>query len=62
MNKLVKTKKVTPVALKIFMLVVGPSVTDPYVFGPPEFAFGPVIYLYGFGSFHQQAKKLRNEL
>jgi|688.fasta_scaffold1498811_2 hypothetical protein len=46
MNKLVKTKKVTPVALKIFMLVVGPSVTDPYVFGPPEFAFLYVCNLF----------------
>ncbi len=32
------------------------SVPDPYVFGPPGSASGSVIYLYGSGSFHQQAK------
>jgi hypothetical protein len=33
---------------------------DLYVFGPPGFGSG--IYLYGFGSFHQQGQKWRKTL
>jgi hypothetical protein len=35
---------------------------DPYVFGPPGSASGSVNFLYGSGSFHQQAKQLRKTL
>ncbi len=33
-----------------------------YVFGPPRSASGSVIYLYGSGSLHKPAKKLRKTL
>jgi hypothetical protein len=39
-----------------------PEPQDPDVFEPPGFASGSVIYLYGSGSFNQQAKKLRKAL
>ncbi len=37
-------------------LILNCSVPDPMFCGPPGSASGSVIYLYGSGSFHQQAK------
>ena len=43
--------------------VVDPDPEDPYVFGPPRFAFGSDSHKYGSGSgsgsFHHQAKIVR---
>ncbi len=39
-----------------------PEPQDPDVFEHPRFASESVIYLYGSGSFNQQAKKLRKAL
>ncbi len=38
------------------------SVPDPFNFGPSGSPSGSVIYVYGSGSFHQQAKKWRKTL
>ncbi len=43
-----------PVRKKKKLRISVPDPEDPYVFGSP--GSGSVIYLHGFGSFHQQAK------